>query len=95
VVDGIEYYDSKKIMTHREALELAARNGLRVMESWEMHKLLVESEDFRKSLAPKWYWCASVGYCGRYNAWRFNGCNGYVETLNRDYYNIVRCVAIV
>jgi hypothetical protein len=82
VVDGVEYYDSKKDMTHQEALDLAAKHGLRVMESWEMNRLYVESEEFRKSVASKWYWCASVYSSNRSSAWRFYGSYG------------VRCVGL-
>jgi hypothetical protein len=95
VVDGITYFDSKKDMTHREALDLAAKHGLRVMEPWEMNKLFIESEEFRKSLADKWYWCASVNSDSRYYAWRFNGYYGYVDYNPRDYvHGGVRCVGL-
>jgi hypothetical protein len=92
VVDGVEYYDSKKDVTHQEALDLAAKHGLRVMESWEMHRLFVDSEEFRESLAAKWYWCASVVSGTRLGAWQFNGLNGGVVDVNRSYFSGVRCV---
>ncbi len=94
VVDGITYYDAKKDMTHQDALDLAAKHGLRVMESWEMNKLFIESEAFRKSLASKWYWCASVCSNYRSNAWLFYGNYGYASYNYRyDYYG-VRCVGL-
>jgi hypothetical protein len=93
VVDGVEYYDAKKDMTHQEALDLAAKHGLRVMEPWEMNKLFIETEEFRKSLADKWYWCASVYSSTRGNAWLFDGDYGGVGGLNRNYVNGVRAIA--
>jgi hypothetical protein len=95
VVDGVEYYDSKKDMTHQDALDLAAKHGLRVMESWEVNKLFIESEAFRKSLYPKWYWCASVNSNNRLNAWQFYGGRGEVSLSSRyvSYFG-VRCVGL-
>jgi hypothetical protein len=93
VVDGVEYYDSKKEMTHQDALDLAAKHGLRVMESWEMHKLFIESDEFRKSLADKWYWCASVTSNIRDGAWRFNGNYGGAYNGPRSLSYGVRAVA--
>jgi hypothetical protein len=94
VVDGVEYYDSKKDVKHQEALDLAAKHGLRVMESWEMNQLWIESEAFRESLAAKWYWCASVYSGGRSLAWRFNGGLGSVSYVNRNDDYGVRCVGL-
>jgi hypothetical protein len=94
VVDGVEYYDSKKDMTHQEALDLAAKHGLRVMESWEMNRLYVECEAFRESLAAKWYWCASVDSDDRGFAWRFDGDYGSVYDDSRSSHRGVRCVGL-
>jgi hypothetical protein len=93
IVDGVEYYDSKKEMTHQEAIDLAAKHGLRVLESWEMHRRFIESDEFRKSLAPKWYWCASVLSSYRSNAWQFSGLTGGVDYDVRNNTYGVRCVA--
>jgi hypothetical protein len=94
VVDGITYYDSKKDVTHRDALDLAEKHGLRVMESWETHKLFIESEEFRESLDGKWYWSASVNSDSRDYAWQFSGLYGSVN-YNYRYYNYgVRCVGL-
>jgi hypothetical protein len=92
VVDGVDYYDSKKDVTHQGALDLAEKHGLRVMESWELNKLYIESDEFRKSLSHKWYWCASVVSNYRNFAWQFNGYYGYAYTYNRNLNNGVRCV---
>lgn len=92
VVDGVEYYDSKKEMTHQEAIDLAAKHGLRVLESWEMHRRFIESDEFRKSLAPEWYWCASVCSYSRSGAWLFYGYYGYVNDSDRNNTSGVRCV---
>jgi len=92
VVDGVEYYDSKKDVTHQEALDLAAKHGLRVMESWEMHRLFVDSEEFRESLAAKWYWCASVVSSNRSYVWQIYGSSGTV-IRNHNYNGYTRCVA--
>jgi hypothetical protein len=94
VVDGVEYYDAKKDVTHQEALDLAAKHGLRVMESWEMNRLWIESEEFRKSLTPKWYWCASVVSGNRNNAWLFSGYYGFVSYYYRSLKYGVRCVGL-
>lgn len=96
-VDSVDYYDANVACTHQEALDLAAKHGLRVLESWEMHKLWIESEDFRKSLESRWYWrwywCASV-YSGiRSYAWHFNGSGGGVSVNSRSGSYGVRCVA--
>jgi hypothetical protein len=93
VVDGVEYYDSKKDVTHQEALDLAAKHGLRVMESWEMNQLWIESEAFRESLAAKWYWCASVYSYDRGVAWQFYGSNGGVSCNYRGSSHGVRAAA--
>jgi hypothetical protein len=77
-VDGVDYYDTKKELSHQDCLELAANHGLRVLERWELCKLYDESEDFRKSLAKKWYWSASVYSKNRSDAWLFNGNGGVV-----------------
>ena len=92
VVDGVEYYDAKKDVTHQGALDLAAKHGLRVMESWEMNKLFIESEEFRKSLADKWHWCASVVSSSHGSAWLFFGSSGVVSNFARSYSYGVRCV---
>jgi hypothetical protein len=94
VVDGVTYFDSKKDVTHQEALDLAEKHGLRVMESWEMHRLYVECEAFRESLAAKWYWGASVYSNYRSYAWLFNGNNGYVNLDYRGSSYGVRCVGL-
>ena len=94
VVDGITYFDAKKDMTHQDAHGLAAKHGLRVMESWEMNKLFIESKEFRKSLAAKWYWCASVVSYNRVGAWLFVGYSGYVSNGNRGSSYGVRCVGL-
>lgn len=94
VVDGVTYYDAKKECTHQEALDLAAKHGLRVMESWEMHKLWIESENFRKSADGKWFWGASVVSDYRDNAWRFYGYGGGVGNYYRSGTGGVRCVAL-
>jgi len=95
IVDGVEYYDSKTDVTHQEALDLAAKHGLRVMESWEMNRLYVECEAFRESLAAKWYWCASVYSNVRNGAWQFSGSYGYVDYGYRYVSLGVRAVAEV
>jgi hypothetical protein len=95
IVDGVEYYDSKTDVTHQEALDLAAKHGLRVMESWEMHRLFVDSEEFRESLAAKWYWCASVYSGSRFGAWQFGGYGGNVSNGYRNGSSGVRAVAEV
>jgi len=94
VVDGITYFDSKKDVTHQEALDLAAKHGLRVMESWEMHRLFVDSKEFRESLAAKWYWSASVVSVNRLNAWQFDGSYGGVVFDYRSLSYGVRCVGL-
>jgi hypothetical protein len=94
VVDGVEYYDAKKDVTHQEALDLAAKHGLRVMESWEMNKLFIESEEFRRSLSEKWYWCASVNSDFRVFAWLFNGSYGVVNYFARNNSGGVRAVGL-
>jgi len=91
-VDGVDYYDSKKDVTHQDALGLAAKYGLRVLERWELSKLFDESEEFRKSLVDKWYWSASVSSDPRYYAWLFGGSNGPVYNSTRYSTYGVRCV---
>ena len=91
-VDGVDYYDSKKDMTHQDALGLAAKYGLRVLERWELSKLFDESEEFRKSLVDKWYWSASVDSSDRNYAWIFYGNYGSVSIYSRSNAYGVRCV---
>jgi hypothetical protein len=94
VVDGVEYYDSKKDVKHQEALDLAAKHGLRVMESWEMNRLYVECEAFRESLAAKWYWGASVNSYKKHNfPWQIHGPSGTVSLGSHNYNGYTRCVA--
>ena len=91
-VDGVDYYDSKKDVTHQDALGLAAKYGLRVLERWELSKLFDDSEEFRKSLVDQWYWAASVSSSSRDDAWLFGGAYGDVSYNSRlDTYG-VRCV---
>jgi hypothetical protein len=92
-VDGVDYYDSKEELTHQEALDLAAKHGLRVLERWELSRLYDENEAFRKSLEHKWYWSASVFSSSRDYVWRFNGNNGNVDYSYRNYTTGVRCVS--
>ena len=95
IVDGITYYDSKKDMTHQEALDLAKKHGLRVMESWEMNQRFMESKEFRKSLTSTWYWCAAFCSDNSNVAWLFGGDYGSAIYLGyRDDYNVVRCVGL-
>ena len=91
-VDGVDYYDSKKDVTHQDALGLAAKYGLRVLERWELSKLFDDSEEFRKSLVDKWYWSASVYSSSRSFAWRFGGSYGFVGFDSRYAPSGVRCV---
>ena len=91
-VDGVDYYDSKKDVTHQDALGLAAKYGLRVLERWELSKLFDESEEFSKSLVDKWYRSASVVSFDRNTAWQFNGGYGSVASSSRDHADGVRCV---
>ena len=91
-VDGVDYYDSKKDMTHQDALGLAAKYGLRVLERWELSKLFDESEEFRKSLGDQWYWSASVFSSARVGAWLFGGGSGGVSYGYRVNSGCVRCV---
>jgi len=90
-VDGVDYYDTKKELTHQECLDLASKHGLRVLERWELCKLYDESECFRKS-TNKCYWSASVNSLNRYNAWLFNGDYGNVDSNNRNYTGAALCV---
>lgn len=91
-VDGVDYYDSKKELTHQDALDLAAKHGLRVLERWELCKLYDESEAFRKSLEPKWYWSAKADSRSRSLAWRFSSSNGDGFIDHRFNVSCVRCV---
>jgi len=91
-VDGVDYYDSKKDMTHQDALGLAAKYRLRVLERWELSKLFDDSEEFRKSLVDKWYWSASVDSNSRGSAWLFYGHGGPVYLSERFIPYGVRCV---
>lgn len=92
-VDGVDYYDSKKELTNQEALDLAAKHGLRVLERWELCKLFDTSEAFRESLEHKWYWSASVDSSYRNYAWLFDGSYGYISYYDRLDANGVRCVS--
>jgi hypothetical protein len=91
-IDGVDYYDTKKELSHQECLDLAAKHGLRVLERWELCKLYDESECFRKSLADKWYWSASVFSGNRNLAWQFYGFSGNVSYYYRNSAYGVRCV---
>ena len=91
-VDGVDYYDSKEELSHRDCLDLASKHGLRVLERCELCKLYDESKEFRKSLVGKWYWSASVNSDFRDYAWRFNGSGGSVLNLYRRYSSGARCV---
>jgi hypothetical protein len=91
-VDGVDYFESKKELPHQEALDLATKHGLRVLERWELCKLFDENEAFRKSLEHKVYWSASVLSLDRYSAWRFSGFDGYVSYYSRVNSYGVRCV---
>ena len=91
-IDGVDYYDTKKELSHKDCLDLAAKHGLRVLERWELCKLYDESEEFRKSLSDAWYWSASVISYNRNNAWQFDGGDGYVVNVTRGNTGGVRCV---
>jgi hypothetical protein len=91
-VDGVDYFDSKKELSHQDAIDLAAKHGLRVLERWELCRLFDENEVFRKSLSQKWYWSASVVSTYQNYAWRFYGNDGTVLNNSRNYTYGVRCV---
>ncbi len=91
-VDGVDYYDTKKKYSHQECLDLAAKHSLRVLERWELCKMYDESEEFRKSLAPKWYWSASVVSDSRSDAWQFYGNYGFAVNNYRFDTSGARCV---
>ncbi len=93
-VEGVDYYDSKHPYPHQEALDLAAKHGLRVLERWELCKLFDESEAFRASLEAKRYWSASVYSYSHYGAWKFVGYNGGVSVSIRYLSSYVRCVGM-
>lgn len=91
-VDGVDYYDSKKELPHQDAINLAAKHGLRVLKRWELCKLFDEGKEFRESLDHKWIWSASVFSSIRNYAWKFYGSVGSVSYSSRDNSYGVRCV---
>ena len=82
-VDGVDYYNFKKDVTHTDAFELAVKHGMRVLERWELCKLFDESEQARHALKGRRFWSASVYSGSRNVAWQFDGDYGSVNLSPR------------
>jgi hypothetical protein len=86
------YYEANREMTHHEALELAKHHGLRVLDCWELHKLYLDSKEFRESLARNWYWSASLYPNNSDYAIQFCGILGLSHLNSHNTKGLVRCV---